>query len=418
MGNREAKTDALVAPYHRVVLLFERQEDAIQSHLRDALAGVGNHDLDPLAIVWVHLRGHNDLALLGELASVRDEIVEDLRAFVSVRLNDRQLTDLAGKLHIFLQEAFASLVQGVLDKHNDLIQDLAQLYGVVRQFLDRLLLVFRVRRHHAGHVHDVHDEIQKPCGAARRHLQETKLAGDLLLVAEVLHEAYDTVQRASEFVRDDGHEIDLALLGFPVRRDLGEVISNKGDALDEARLVPPGCRAEHQRGRLQAEVLATPALELPRVQCGLHAAALVAQQGFADNLLCLGPAPYAHHVNQLLAHGEVCRQAGQLYGLLVPLVDQACIVRSDDGHGRHLDEGLEIFCHGLRTRDYLVVGGQVVRNNEHYRRAQLERDVEDAIEFVFPSCGDPTGNGQQVHDTVGTDHDHEVEDQAAPQPAG
>ncbi len=85
---RQAEPGAAHAALHRVLELAELLEDALLVLGRDADAGVGHRERD--RVVAGRPRAHPDLAALGELERVREQVAQDLRDLALVGVHQGQ----------------------------------------------------------------------------------------------------------------------------------------------------------------------------------------------------------------------------------------------------------------------------------------------------------------------------------------
>src|SRR6201999_2817915 len=112
-GDRQAETGAVTVAGR--VAAVEGVEDALVLARRDALAGVGDLDLDPARPA---LRPHRDAAVGGGVADrVLDQVVEDALHLLRVVLgDDLPLGQLGGEAHAALLGRSAEGGDGVADQ--------------------------------------------------------------------------------------------------------------------------------------------------------------------------------------------------------------------------------------------------------------------------------------------------------------
>mmetsp|Transcript_67961 Transcript_67961/g.212587 ORF Transcript_67961/g.212587 Transcript_67961/m.212587 type:complete len:348 (+) Transcript_67961:1193-2236(+) len=231
----EAQADALEGPAATARLLLEGLEDAPLALLGNALARVGDVDLERLLLR--HVRGVNsDGTIVSELARVRQQVVEQLRALLPVPRHEGQrlARDVVHQLHGRLQELAAALVHGYPREGHDLVDEGRETHGLRGPGDVRLLHLVPLP---LREEHDVGNQVEQPVGAGVDHAE---LLGHGLARLGVQHGArktHDAVERAADLVGEHGHEGGLARLDELQLGNLGEVLPDGHEAGGPALLV-------------------------------------------------------------------------------------------------------------------------------------------------------------------------------------
>mmetsp|Transcript_88309 Transcript_88309/g.276525 ORF Transcript_88309/g.276525 Transcript_88309/m.276525 type:complete len:248 (+) Transcript_88309:730-1473(+) len=225
----QPQTDAFEVLGVGVLLLLKGLEDALERVGRDTTARVRDEHLHPPAS-GVLLRRDRDVALHRELAGVRDDVVEDLSAPVSIRLDDGQGLHFGAQVDPWLHERVADLVHGALHEGDDLLDDNRQLHGVALE-LQSLPPPCAVLLRQARHLHDVHDQVEEPGRATPDQLEQPHLGCIRFVVDKTLREANDAVQGASKLMRHNSHEARLPGLGLLEGLHLGQVAAHECNSL-------------------------------------------------------------------------------------------------------------------------------------------------------------------------------------------
>ena len=145
-------------------------------------------------------RAHDNLAILGELDGVAEEVEEDL--LQARRVPGDQVRQADIKIH----DQFQALLQRLEGELPDgLLQAMEEVEGDVFQLeLPGLDL---------GKVEDVIDEREQRVGAREHGLQITLLLGREFRIQAQLAHADDAVDGGADFMRDVGEEVALGLAG-------------------------------------------------------------------------------------------------------------------------------------------------------------------------------------------------------------
>ena len=203
LADRQAQAGAALAAAGALVHLGEGVEQVLLQVRRQAVAGVGDGDLDHRlgAALFLEHGAHHDRPALGELDRVADQIGEYLA-------NTQRIAEQAGG-HVGVDDR--RLLQALLLGHRrqhglHVLDDVVQ---VQRNMLQRQLA-----RLDLGEVENVVDDRQQRFGALADGAQIILLAGRQGGALQQAGEADDAVQRRADLVAHIGQELRLDLAGL------------------------------------------------------------------------------------------------------------------------------------------------------------------------------------------------------------
>ena len=164
LRDREPEPGAAVAPSRGGVDLAEGREQPVHPILRDPDAGIADGELDaPGALPGrLGVDVHDDLALLGELDRVREQVEQDLSQAGHVPHDSRRhgLAEQAAELHVLLHRTWSNDLERPLDA-------LAQ--------VERLSLQIELAGLDLRVVEDVVDHVEQGVAARSNHLGKLTL---------------------------------------------------------------------------------------------------------------------------------------------------------------------------------------------------------------------------------------------------
>ena len=202
-GDRQPEAGAAVAARHRGVRLLERAEDLVELVLRNADAGIADREvqlrvaLAPLE----HLDADDDLAGVGELDRVADQVHEHLAEPVGIAHE---------KVGNFGFDVGGELQSLVLGRDRQPPERVCQVVANAEGPMGELELA----RLDLGEVEDVVDDVQQVVGGAANELELLALDGIVGALERQLGHTHDAVHRRADLVAHVGEELRLGAGGL------------------------------------------------------------------------------------------------------------------------------------------------------------------------------------------------------------